>query len=140
MIKMFSIVAMFAISLPAIAKESKYKQGCDVLPRPENVVSVPEYSPEHSPPSSKEQLCCDGDAQNENKLQYEPTNDDVPIFEGLESQKEFAGGAFYPRAEELYISPEPDFVSTREPILDVSESESGSEKAALAEPSASAGQ
>jgi len=137
--KMFSIVAIFAISFPAVGSESKRKQECDVLPQPENVISKPEYSPEKSPQNSEGRLSCDGDVPDVEKLQYEAVNDDAPIFKEATSEKEFIGGAFYQRAEELYISPEPDFFSTRETILNASEVESESEKVALPESGPSAG-
>ena len=80
---------------------------CDVLPRPENVVTVPGFS------DSKQ---CEEETGIDEPLQYEPANEDTPLFREQESPEEYADGSLYRLGLELYIDPQPDYVSTREPI------------------------
>ena len=106
-------VATFTILLCYIAygKSQRPEPECDSLPTPENVVSVPPFS-EGKP--------CPDEAANEAKVQYEAVNDELPLFREETSPEEFKTGAKYPQAVELYVDPEPTFVSTRETIVETS--------------------
>jgi len=84
-----------------------------------NVVLAPDYvssqDSEHSldqpsnPPKSP-------DAQDDDKLQYEPINDDQPILKQSDQTEEQRDGAKYPPGKALTVSPEPDYETDGYPI------------------------
>lgn len=108
----FGIFILGLLMAPfAIAGESNSKRNCDVLPKPENVVSVPEFSEGES---------CPEETPIE-KLQYQSVNDDASIFQEKTSKTEVKDGAKYLDESELYVDPEPDHKLTREIIIEPTE-------------------
>ncbi|MGE4234141.1 MAG: hypothetical protein AB7F43_12505 [Bacteriovoracia bacterium] len=65
------------------------------------------------------------EVKSEDKLQFEPGNDDAPILEEKESEELTASGVDYPKTKEVFITMEPNFTKKAEDIV---ENEQTSEK------------
>lgn len=109
-------LSILTFGFGALATSDKAKE-CDVLPQPANVVALPPYAQNGNCPES---------AQTQEKVQYEPVTDDTSIFQEQVSQEEVNKGAKYPKAPELYVDPEPGFVSTRKPLTEADEADAES--------------
>lgn len=58
------------------------------------------------------------EVKSEDKLQYEPGNDDAPILEEKESEELTASGVEYPKTKEVFITMEPNFTKKVEDIVE----------------------
>lgn len=109
----FAALSVLGVYFGALATPNTAKD-CDVRPQPPNVVAIPTYG---------EGKDCSETAPTQEKVQYEPMTDERPIFRKQVSQEEIRKGAKYPKATELYVDPEPEFVSIHTPLTEADETE-----------------
>jgi hypothetical protein len=112
------LVVIVITTVSAIGLGKPVRQ-CDLLHKPENVVSSPPYVTEKPCPQAK------GTPAPE-KLQYKvdsPETVDKPHFEEKETAPKEENGAFYQQGREIYVDPDPTFRRTDEPISDLEEEE-----------------
>lgn len=107
---LFFLGVVFCISAFAVPPQPNKK--CDVLPKPINVVSVPDFSEGES---------CPNLPVSSESHQYQGTEDVAPIFKERETAEEIKNGARYPKSNELYVDLEPDFILTYEGIAEPSQ-------------------
>jgi hypothetical protein len=91
---------------------SKPKPGCDVLPKPPNVIGAPSYV---------KSMDCPEPVVSEQKLQYRADSGDKPYFERKISPEREESGALYKEGEETYVEPEAPFITSYEPIVEPDE-------------------